>query len=466
MAEWGEDFRRFTPDDEDSCTFDLSKINNNFGKKLCVRCKTKAQMSSDQNGLNEFSETVCLTKDCPGYMGHTLTDKMLHSDLTSYDNDESSDDTPLLFDKSPSNQGSTISGAEELDDCHCHMKVPQRNHASKAKKKLMMASAMCLLFIAGEVTGGYLSGSLAIMSDAAHMFSDFASFLVSLFAIHLGSKKSTRRFTYGLYRAEVLGALITVMIIWFVTGVLLFLACHRLTKGDFEVEPNPMIVVASCAVIFNILLGLLLRGVPHSHAHSHGGGGTGHHNLVEEFEDDANNEDTFVAVSNIKNKEKSHDHINLRAATIHVLGDLIQSIGVLISSVIIKINPEYKMADPVCTLLFSVIVFATTVTIIRDTFLILLESKPTGQNYDAIYNDLFNMDYVVKVHDLHIWSLTTDKIILSVHLAVESSVKTELILQNAIKMLRIKHKISQTTIQVEQYKASMMNDCEQCQFLC
>ena len=65
------------------------------------------------------------------------------------------------------------------------------------------------------------------MSDAAHMFSDFASFLVSLFAIHLGSKKSTRKFTYGLYRAEVLGALITVMIIWFVTGVLLFLACHR-----------------------------------------------------------------------------------------------------------------------------------------------------------------------------------------------------------------------------------------------
>ena len=82
-------------------------------------------------------------------------------------------------------------------------------------------------FLAGEVTGGYLSGSLAIMSDAAHMFSDFASFLVSLFAIHLGSKKSTRKFTYGLYRAEVLGALITVMIIWFVTGVLLFLACHR-----------------------------------------------------------------------------------------------------------------------------------------------------------------------------------------------------------------------------------------------
>ena len=63
MAEWGEDFRHFTPDKEDSCTFDLSKINNNFGKNLCLRCKSL----SHQNGLNEFSEdTVCLTKDCPG----------------------------------------------------------------------------------------------------------------------------------------------------------------------------------------------------------------------------------------------------------------------------------------------------------------------------------------------------------------------------------------------------------------
>ena len=91
----------------------------------------------------------------------------------------------------------------------------------------LFSQSFIITFSAGEVTGGYLSGSLAIMSDAAHMFSDFASFLVSLFAIHLGSKKSTRKFTYGLYRAEVLGALITVMIIWFVTGVLLFLACHR-----------------------------------------------------------------------------------------------------------------------------------------------------------------------------------------------------------------------------------------------
>ena len=142
--------------------------------------------------------------------------------------------------------------------------------------------------------------------------------------------------------------------------------------------------------------------------------------------------------------------------------------GVLISSVIMKIWPdEGKIADPICTILFSIIVFSTTVFIVKDTFLILMESKPSDKNYDEIFNDLFNIDHVVKVHDLHIWSLTTDQQILTVHLAIDANVaKTEKVLQNAMKMLRAKHGIDKTTIQVEDYKASVMNDCEQCQFIC
>ena len=81
----------------------------------------------------------------------------------------------------------------------------------------------------------------------------------------MGTRKPTKKFTFGLYRAEVIGALITVLIIWFVSGVLLYLACQRLVSGDFEVDPNPMIAVATCAVIFNIILGLLLNGQHHGH---------------------------------------------------------------------------------------------------------------------------------------------------------------------------------------------------------
>ena len=81
----------------------------------------------------------------------------------------------------------------------------------------------------------------------------------------MGTRKPTKKYTFGLYRAEVIGALITVLIIWFVTGILLYLAIQRLISGEFEVDPNPMIAVASCAVIFNIILGLLLNGQHHGH---------------------------------------------------------------------------------------------------------------------------------------------------------------------------------------------------------
>ena len=146
---------------------------------------------------------------------------------------------------------------------------------------------------------------------------------------------------------------------------------------------------------------------------------------------------------------------------------MIQSIGVLISSVIIKIWPEYKKADPACTVLFSIIGFFTTVTVLRDSVLILLESKPASKDYDAILSDLKSLGHVVKIHDLHIWSLTTDQQILSVHLAVETSndQQKEAILQNALQMLRTRHGINKCTIQVEDFNAVTMNECTQCQFL-
>ena len=138
----------------------------------------------------------------------------------------------------------------------------------------------------------------------------------------------------------------------------------------------------------------------------------------------SNSKHSHLIEENSEDHTSSEEHINIRAATIHVLGDLIQSIGVLISSVIIKIRPEYKNADPICTVLFSIIVVATTAKILRDTLNILLESNvESTKNYDSIFNDLSNMEHVVKVHDLHIWSLTTDQKILTVHLAVDSSIK-------------------------------------------
>jgi len=131
-----------------------------------------------------------------------------------------------------------------------------------------------LLFICLEVAGGIASKSLAIIADAAHMLSDFFSLGISLGAIYLSERPMVKKYTFGYKRAEVIGALLIIIIIWIVTGILLYLAIHRLRSGDYEVECDYMMIVAACAVAFNIVLGLVLHGickVPHSHSHG------GHH---------------------------------------------------------------------------------------------------------------------------------------------------------------------------------------------
>ena len=139
MAEWNQNFRIFSPDQEDTCTFDMSQEintkNNNFEDKhgLCVRCKTMAKMSPNKV-LNEF-HGVCLTENCPGYMGHAPTERIFKLTEDEHVNDDSSDDTPLLFDKSPTNHGSTTSSGEELDTLeHCHVTMPKREKLTSRYK--------------------------------------------------------------------------------------------------------------------------------------------------------------------------------------------------------------------------------------------------------------------------------------------------------------------------------------------
>ena len=175
--------------------------------------------------------------------------------------------------------------------CHCPDSDGERKASKQAQKRLLVACILCFLFMIGEVMGGYYSGSLAIMSDAAHMFSDVGSFCISLFVIWLSGKGQRKTMTFGYYRAEALGALATVVIIWYITGILTYLAIQRIKAGDFEIEDDAMIGVAAAAVLFNITLGLCLNGMCFPsflgeggplpggfHGHSHGG----HSRLQEE----------------------------------------------------------------------------------------------------------------------------------------------------------------------------------------
>lgn len=313
---------------------------------------------------------------------------------------------------------------------HCH--VPRRDGIDKkARTKLIIASVLCVTFMIIEIVGGVLSNSLAIASDAAHLLTDFAGFMISLFAIYIAGRPSTQRLSFGWYRAEVIGALTSVLLIWVITGILVMLAVQRVVTGDYEVDPTIMLITSLVGLGANLIMACSL----HQHAHSR------------------------TAEGGID--LDSHRNINVHAAFIHVLGDILQSVGVFIAALVIYFRPDWKIADPICTFLFSVLVMFTTFAIIRDALLVLMEATPKYLDYTEIMETLLQIPGVIRVHSLRIWALSISKTALAAHLAIDISANPEQILKDATRTVHTKYNFFETTIQIEMYQPEM-EDCGQC----
>ncbi|XP_036208313.1 zinc transporter 2 [Myotis myotis] len=329
--------------------------------------------------------------------------------------------------------------------CHSQQGPGSRCDPEKerARRQLYVASAICLVFMVGEVVGGYLAHSLAIMTDAAHLLTDFASMLISLFSLWMSSRPATKTMNFGWQRAEILGALLSVLSIWVVTGVLVYLATERLISGNYEIEGKTMLITAGCAVAVNIIMGLTLHQSGHGHSHGQGHGhshGQGH------------SQDTT----------QQQENPSVRAAFIHVIGDLLQSLGVLVAAYILYFKPEYKYVDPICTFIFSILVLGTTLTILRDVILVLMEGTPKGVDFTAVRDLLLSVEGVEALHSLHIWALTVTQPVLSVHIAIAQNTDAQAVLKAASARLQGKFNFHTMTIQVEHYSEDM-KDCQACQ---
>ncbi|ORZ20475.1 cation efflux family-domain-containing protein [Absidia repens] len=271
----------------------------------------------------------------------------------------------------------------------------------------MFACSLAFLFFITEVTAGYLANSLALLSDGFHLLSDVASFIVALVAIYLAEKPPTKRHSFGFHRAEVVAALISVFTIWILTGFLVVEAFHRLSHPQ-KIDAKIMCTTASIGVFVNLVLAYVLGG--HHHHHHH-------HNHQHQHQDQDQITDSDQE-SQLNPKKKIHN-INLQAAALHVLGDLLASLGVLISSITLWIKPEYGFVDPLCTFLFSIIVMYTTYHLVCESFVVLMEGCPTHLEIHEVEESLLQLKRVVDVHDLHIWTLSPGKTALSVHLIVK-----------------------------------------------
>merc|ERR1712180_254887 len=158
--------------------------------------------------------------------------------------------------------------------------------------------------------------------------------------------------------------------IWLVTGIIVYQAILRVVSQDFKLEPKAMLITSGCGVLVNILMGATL----HQHGHSHGGGSSSSHSH------------SHGDLEQGTTSKKQSENINVSAAFIHVVGDFIQSIGVFLAAIVIYFKPEWSVIDPICTFIFSFLVLATTLSILRSTIGVLLEATPSDINYEIVKN--------------------------------------------------------------------------------
>ena len=313
--------------------------------------------------------------------------------------------------------------------------------------KLKIISVVCCSFMIIEFICGYLAGSLAIMSDATHLLSDLAGFLISLFSLIVAMKPADRNFTFGYHRFEVLGALASILIIWGLTVWLLMAAVWRIK------HPNPivgflMVCIAAGGLLFNIIMNRVLAYNPVVNSMDSGMGA-----IKNNPEDDINN-DNNLRESLLNNEEEMKHNLNadenpvIRAAYIHILGDMIQSAGVLLAALIIYFfqdtHPGVRIVDPICTFCFAVVVLCTTFPVSRDCFYVLLESTPRDLDIESLYNDLSSIEGVISVHDIHLWNISIGRPSIALHIICESPKDTLKFATQTCKNYGIKHCTIQT----------------------
>lgn len=300
---------------------------------------------------------------------------------------------------------------------HDHQGCQGHHHSSSHAhgKALHLALWIAVVFMLIEIIGGYLANSLALISDALHMFTDVGALLLGVIVVKIIKRPSTHVMSYGYHRAEILGALASAASLWALCGVLVYEAILRLIRPE-EVQGPIVFVIATLGLIANLIM---MRILHHGQSHS----------------------------------------LNVRAAYLHVLGDLLGSVGVILSGIILWLT-QWNPIDPIITIIFSMVILYSSGKMIKQSVRILMESAPENIDPLSIEKTLLSIPTVSSVHDLHIWSLSSTKAALSAHLIAED---TQLALQKAHQLIEELYQIKHMTIQVEHptnFESRYCFDCE------
>jgi cobalt-zinc-cadmium efflux system protein len=263
------------------------------------------------------------------------------------------------------------------------------DHTHGANKKALFISFFITAgFMIVEAIGGFVTNSLALLSDAGHMLSDSVSLGVGVLSFAMGEKVANYSNTYGYKRFEILAALFNGVTLSLIALYIFYEAYHRFSNPP-EVASGGMLTIAVIGLVVNLVVAWMLN---------HG---------------------------------DTKENLNLRAAFLHVLGDLLGSVGAIIAALLIMFF-NWGWADPVASVIVAILVLISGWRVSKDAIHVLMEGTPRNIDLDNILDAMTNVQGIISIHDLHVWSITSGQNALSCHAVVDG----ELSVQESQKMLR------------------------------
>lgn len=308
---------------------------------------------------------------------------------------------------------------EKHDHEHGHSHGHAHAHAPSGEKNLLISIVLNMLITAAEIIGGIMSGSLALLSDAFHNFSDVVSMIISYIAILVGKKSKNAGKTYGYKRAEILAALFNVTALFVVCGYIIYEAIQRFSHPE-PIKSGLMIAVA--------FVGLLGNGIS-----------------------------VLLLFKNAK------ENINIRSAFLHLLGDTVSSVAVLVIGAVLLFKPLFIL-DTIASILIALYILKESIAILMESLNILMQGAPKGLDREKIKQSLMALKSleIRDIHHIHMWDITPGNTVFDAHIVVDKAnlSNADDIIEQINHVLSKEFNICHSTIQLE---SQGFNHCVSCE---
>lgn len=291
----------------------------------------------------------------------------------------------------------------KINDYH-HLNHVKEQH--KSKKTLWITIILTLFFTIVEIVGGLISNSLALLSDSAHMMSDVLALGLSMTAIYLATRNPNQKYTFGFLRFEILASFINGLALAAISIGIFVEGIKRMITPT-EVDLTLMLSVAIIGLVVNIVLTIVLT-----------------------------------------RSTKEEENLNIKSALWHFIGDLLNSVGVIISAILIYFT-GLTILDPLISIIIGGVIFMGGAKIIRESYLILMESVPDQFDLESIRSDIKGIEGVEDVHEMHLWTVTSNHYSLTAHVFIREVPQPLSIISEITQLLQDKYGIIHSTIQLE-----------------